>query len=173
MFSGPTEAIAAPAAVRPPPLASSWLKRLLPRGLFGRSLLILVTPLVLVQVIATWVFYDRHWDTVSRRLAGSVAGDIALVIDAASLRDPAGRDWLFYQAGNETEIDFYFRPGATLAPETSGGFGSSDQLAQALAERVHRPFRIGPAPDPKDVKVSVQLPDGVLDAHAPRKRLYT
>src|ERR1700751_4675447 len=107
MSSGPIDAIAsAVPAAGPPAGPSQWLKRLLPRGLFGRSLLIIVTPLVLVQVIATWVFYDRHWDTVSKRLVGSVAGDIALVIDAISLRDAAGRDWLFYQAANQTEIDF-------------------------------------------------------------------
>ena len=33
-------------------------------------------PLVLVQIIATWVFYARHWETVSRRLSADVAGDI-------------------------------------------------------------------------------------------------
>ena len=44
------------------------MKRLLPRSLLGRSVLIIVMPLILVQLVATWVFYDRHWDTVSRRL---------------------------------------------------------------------------------------------------------
>ncbi len=56
------------------------LKRILPKGLLGRSLLIIVTPLVLVQVISTWVFYDRHWDNVTRRLASALAGDVATVI---------------------------------------------------------------------------------------------
>ena len=44
--------------------------------MFGRSLLLIVMPLVLVQIIATWVFYARHWETVSRRLSADVAGDI-------------------------------------------------------------------------------------------------
>ena len=45
----------------------SWLKRLLPQSMFGRSLLLIVMPLVLLQIIATWVFYARHWETVPRR----------------------------------------------------------------------------------------------------------
>src|SRR6266851_1322792 len=45
-----------------------WFKRLLPRTLFGRSLIIIILPLVLAQLLATWIFYDRHWDTVQRRL---------------------------------------------------------------------------------------------------------
>ena len=54
------------------------IKRLLPRTMFGRSLLIVVMPLVMLQAIATWIFYDRHWAAVSWRLSTGVAGDIAL-----------------------------------------------------------------------------------------------
>ena len=46
-----------------------WIKRILPRTMFGRSLLIVVMPLILLQAIATWVFYDRHWSAVSWRLS--------------------------------------------------------------------------------------------------------
>ena len=62
----------------------AWIKRLLPRTMFGRSLLIVVMPLVLLQAIATWVFYDRHWAAVSWRLSTGVAGDIGLLIEACS-----------------------------------------------------------------------------------------
>ena len=39
------------------------VQRMLPRSLLGRSLLIIGAPLVLMQVIATWVFYagGRPW----------------------------------------------------------------------------------------------------------------
>ena len=50
----------------------SWdskIKRLLPHSLLGRSLLIIVTPLILLQVISAVIFYERHWDNVGRRLA--------------------------------------------------------------------------------------------------------
>src|SRR5438067_13801236 len=65
----------------------SWIKRMLPQTMFGRSLLLIVMPLVLVQIIATWVFYARHWETVSRRLSADTAGDIGLVIDAMRYSD--------------------------------------------------------------------------------------
>ena len=69
----------------------SWLKRLLPQSMFGRSLLLIVIPLVLVQIIAAFVFYARHWEAVSYRLSADVAGDIALVIDAMHKTPTAGR----------------------------------------------------------------------------------
>ena len=94
MSSSPSESavVALPAAAAEPSVDSapdsfeirqrSWLKRLLPQSMFGRSLLLIVMPLVLVQIIAVWVFYARHWETVSKRLSQDVAGDIGLVIEA-------------------------------------------------------------------------------------------
>src|ERR1041385_5529962 len=76
-------ALAAPAAAEGFEIRQrGWAKRLLPQTTFGRSLLLIVIPLVLVQMIAAWIFYDRHWETVSYRLSADVAGDIAMVIDA-------------------------------------------------------------------------------------------
>ena len=67
------------------------LKRLLPRTLFGRSLLIIVTPVVLLQIVATYVFHERHWDSVTRRLALGLAGDVAVLMQV--LREvPAGAE---------------------------------------------------------------------------------
>ena len=45
------------------------LRAFLPRSLFGRALLIIVTPLVLVQIVAAAVFFDRVWETVTRRIS--------------------------------------------------------------------------------------------------------
>src|SRR6516165_3975148 len=67
----------------------AWIKRLLPRTMFGRSLLIVVVPVILLQAIAAWVFYDRHWAAVSWRLSAAVVGDVGLVIEAMKLAGSA------------------------------------------------------------------------------------
>ena len=64
----------------PKPQRRPLIKRILPSSLFGHSVLIIVTPLILLQVISTWVFYDRHYETVTKRLTQGLAGDIAAVI---------------------------------------------------------------------------------------------
>ena len=58
----------------------SRIKNYLPKSLLGRSLMIIVTPLILLQIISATIFYETHWDKVTLRLARSVAGDIAAVI---------------------------------------------------------------------------------------------
>ena len=42
--------------------------------------MIIGAPLVLVQVIATSVFYERHYDNITKRLAQAIAGEVAVVI---------------------------------------------------------------------------------------------
>jgi two-component system osmolarity sensor histidine kinase EnvZ len=153
-----------------------WYKRALPRSLYGRSLLILILPLVLAQVIATWVFYDRHWDVVARRLSTSVAADIALTLDSLSIADnQRERDVIFDRADVDTEIFYGFRPGETLPAgiRRSGTSRIEEQLAAAIAERVAFPFQIDGEFDPRDLLVSIQTADGVMEVAVPRKRLFT
>ena len=58
------------------------IKRYLPRSFLGRSIMIIVTPLILLQIVSTWIFYDRHWTLITRRLADSVAGEIGFVVSS-------------------------------------------------------------------------------------------
>ena len=162
---------AAPTELRP----SGIIKRMLPRTMFGRSLLLIVMPLVLVQIIATWVFYARHWETISRRLATDVAGDIGMLIDATKYADnDAETARLLEKAASITLMQFTLNRGQKLpTTEAAGGTALESQLEQAMTTLVARPFTIDAASDPRDIFIQVQLPDSVLDVTVPRKRLYS
>jgi len=58
------------------------IQRRLPRSLMGRVLLIIVAPIVIMQLIVTWVFFDMHWEAVTAKLSESMAGDIAWAVSA-------------------------------------------------------------------------------------------
>ncbi len=153
----------------------SPIKRVLPQTMFGRSLLLIVMPLVLVQIIATWVFYARHWEIVSRRLSADTAGDIGMVIDGLRYVDtPVELARWLENASGLTGINFSLTQGATLPPEQpAGGSLLEEQLRFAMGERVGRPYRMDAVSDPRDIHVRVQVPDGVLAAEVPRNRVYT
>ena len=55
--------------------------RRMPKGLFDRSLIIIIAPMVLLQGVVAFVFMERHWQTVTQRLSKAVTADIAAVID--------------------------------------------------------------------------------------------
>src|ERR1043166_7579361 len=68
-------------------VAAAWdwwgrtVRSVMPTGLFARSLLIIVTPMVILQSVVAFVFMERHWNTVTRRLSAAVTQDIAALID--------------------------------------------------------------------------------------------
>ena len=54
---------------------AQFIKRFLPRGLFGRSLIIIVAPVVLLQCIISYAFFVRHYDVMTQRMGRGVAAD--------------------------------------------------------------------------------------------------
>ena len=154
----------------------TWLKRYLPRTLLGRSLLIIVTPLVLLQLVSTIVFYERHWDTVTRRLAVTLAGEVGLIADHLQrFRDAENRRWILDTADSRLGIHASFEAGAKLTGEPAGGGAAEieDILAPALEESLGRPFRVGETAIEHDIEIRVQMPEGVLIATTTRKRLFS
>jgi two-component system osmolarity sensor histidine kinase EnvZ len=151
------------------------VKRLLPKTLLGRSLLIILVPLIVVQGVALLIFYGSHLDLVSRRLSAGVAGEIATTIETLRrLPGPADTDTTLRSAWDKYELGMKIQPGAILpngAPPTTG-FPRIGGLAAALRERVGLPFTIDWRSDPQSVLIRVQMENAVLDVQAPRKRLY-
>src|SRR6202020_853616 len=54
---------------------------ILPKGLYGRALLIVILPMVLLQTAVAYVFMQRHGELVTHRLSAAVARDVGAMID--------------------------------------------------------------------------------------------
>jgi two-component system osmolarity sensor histidine kinase EnvZ len=139
--------------------------------------MIIVMPLILLQVVSTWVFYDRHWNTITRRLADSVAGEIGLVIDAmGKFEQQENVNWLTGSAA-DLGLFFTFKEGEILPnapqPQVTGGGILDTRLANAMRERVRRPFHIDTWSHDRLVQMKVQVPDGVMEIFVPRERLFS
>lgn len=136
--------------------------------------MIIITPLILLQVVSTWVFYDRHWNTITRRLADSVAGEIGLVVDARGRFEQESTKWLMDSAA-DMGLFFNFKKGEILpnAPPVTGGGILDTRLANAMRERVRRPFHIDTWSHERLVQIKVQVPDGVMEIFVPRERLFS
>jgi two-component system osmolarity sensor histidine kinase EnvZ len=152
------------------------IKRALPRSLMGRSLLMILLPLMILDAVALQVFYGSHISVVSRRLAGSVAGELAFTIDLMRrFPEPSDTAWILDLSRSRFGLDIALNPGARLATTKSiNVFGPmDDDLKAALDEALHLPFYMDWTSDSSVVFVQIQLPGGVLEVNAPRKRLYT
>ncbi len=149
------------------------LRRFLPRGLLGRSLLIVLLPLVLLQAVALQIFYGSHLDELSRRLAGSVAGEVGFMIDEID-RDPAARSLTIQESDKHFGFSTVFLRGQVLRhlpPPDAPGPVDND-LANGLDLDLHRPFTVAWNRSADFIRVNVQMADGVLRIDVSRKRLY-
>lgn len=156
--------------------AGRGLEKLLPRSLLGRSILIIVTPVVLLQIVSAWVFYDSHWNTVTRRLAQSVAGDIATIIRL--LPRPFAEDKaapIFAIGSREMGLDLSFNSDQILPndPTIMRQNLVDRQLSRALVESIGRPFLIDSRSLEKSIEIHVQLAEGVLHVVVARRRLFS
>ena len=57
------------------------IKKIVPKSLLGRSLVIVFLPIIFLVIITSFVFYQTSWDIISKRLTQSVSGDIGAVIE--------------------------------------------------------------------------------------------
>lgn len=61
-----------------------WLKQILPRGLYGRAILILLVPIITLQLVISVAFLQRHFDKVTQQMTRSVAISIAYLLEELS-----------------------------------------------------------------------------------------
>jgi two-component system osmolarity sensor histidine kinase EnvZ len=151
------------------------LKRILPRGLLARSLLIIVVPLVLLQIVSGVIFYDRHWANVSRHRATALAGDIALVLELLERAETReSRATVFELAHRTLDLIIAYKPEAILPNTPFVPSGNLEvTLARSLAGIVQRPFYMDTKSTPDRVLINVQLPAGVLEVSAHEERLIS
>lgn len=156
---------------------SGILKRLSPRTLMGRAIVIMFAPLALTLAIATTFFYERHWDAVTRRLALGVAGDIGLIVENL---EPLNRGGLLTSylksARDHLLIDFWvddYGAWQTTPPRLVANRILDLNLAQAMAERVPYPAQIDTTLPGNWIEIRLQLPNGVGMARVHRDRLQS
>ena len=145
----------------------------MPTSLWGRSLLIIVLPVLIMQAAVTWAFFDAHWQTVNARLSEGLAGDIAWATESYA-DNPTAENLavIAERAERSMQLSIMLRPGQTLPQERRRGpIGVVDRtLETALASRLDQPFWFDTTRYPAYVDIQVQQPEGVLRIIAPRDR---
>ena len=151
------------------------IKKFLPKGLLGRSLLITVTPLVILQLVSAAIFYETHWDKVTLKLARGVAGDIAAVISLMrQAPDTDGWDRVFNIAASNMGLVVALKEGAVLANVAPSPSGLAERmLTRAMNSHVSKPFHLDTESSDRLIIIDVQLASGVLHVTTTRKRLFS
>jgi two-component system osmolarity sensor histidine kinase EnvZ len=150
-------------------------KGFLPKGLYARALFIFIAPMVILTIIVSAIFMERHWNTVARGLSVAVVHDIAAVIDMRR-GFPQDRDHAELRriALDRLGLVVDFLPVTELPPIGPKPFFSPlDQaLSEELRKQVGRPFWIDTVGRSNLVEIRIQLEDAVMRTFAHRSAAY-
>ena len=163
-----------------------WLKSFMPTGLYARSLIIIVTPMVILQSVVAFVFMERHWNTVTYRLSAAVTQDIAALIDfyRSYPKEPVQQTKEETKEANEARVQriaqerlglsLDFLPGTDLPPTGPKPFFSllDQALSREISRQIRRPFWIDTVGRSSLVEIRIQLDDSVMRVFARRNAAY-
>lgn len=145
------------------------LKKALPHSLLGRSLIILITPLIVVQMILSYIFFDRHTEIILNLLAKSIAADIQTVAELTSDDLPFSR---VVEVAKNFDFDLKLEKEAKILRP---GVDKDRWLYQFMTDALDKnlKFLYFLRIDRDNIYIDVAHPAGVLHITTPRKRLYS
>lgn len=151
-----------------------YLKGYLPQSIFTRFLLIIIIPMLLAQIVAIYMFYERHWSNVSERLEIALANEISLVVQSsAPYPENANPGTPLAIAERYLRFTTDFQEGMTIPSHPTTYLKEYDQLSVTLKSNITYPYHLSYTDNKHFLVVDVQFPDGILHIATSRKRLET
>ena len=150
-------------------------KNWMPKGLYARALLIMIVPMVVLQSVVAFVFLERHWNTVTRRLSAAVVQDIAALIDVYK-EYPQDKDRARIRRIAQQRLGLVvdFLPSGDMPPPGPKPFFSllDQSLSVQIGRQIGKPFWIDTVGRSNLVEVRIQLDDAVMRVFAQRSAAY-
>ena len=147
----------------------------MPNGLYARSILIVILPMVVLQSVLTFIFLERHWALVTNRLSTVLTQDLAAVIDLyQAYPQDKDVDTLTRIAQERMQIDIEFLPKGPLPPTLPKPFFSivDVALSNEIRKQIRRPFWLDTVGRSNLIEIRIQLPNAILRAVAYRSAAY-
>jgi two-component system osmolarity sensor histidine kinase EnvZ len=149
-----------------------YIKPFLPRGLFWRSLLIIVMPVVLLQFVVSYVFFERDIDTTTHWMARDIAADAAFLVALEDNNPPAERARLRALASRMLGYPVTFEPGAKIEPPAKRRHSTIDRaLDEVIAQQINSDRGFEATSLDRNIQIRVEVHDGVLRMLVPRSRV--
>jgi two-component system osmolarity sensor histidine kinase EnvZ len=153
------------------PFPRKGLRRFVPSSLFGRALLILVVPTIIVQLLALYMFYERHWASVARNMSTTLANDVALLVQEARYSNDDDREaWRVKARHTLGIIISYPKNTKDFRPDTVTNTPYPDFYNQ-LHVRLALPFSLKINHKEDTMTIFIKLRDDVMRMDVSRKRL--
>jgi len=150
-------------------------KSLMPTGLWARSLLIIIVPMVILQSVVAFVFMERHWSHVTQNLSAAVVQDIAALIDIYNANPKDTEQAMLRRiAQQRLGLTVDFLPPTEMPPPGPKPFFSllDHALSAELRKQIGRPFWIDTVGRSSLVEIRIRLDETIMRVFARRSAAY-
>ncbi len=151
------------------------LRNVLPKSIFWRAFLIIILPIVVMQMMVAWFFFNAHWARVTSSLSDSVAADVAVATELFRENPTAeNAEKLDVLLRPDMELSVVLRPNDMLPTSKRNSFFSNldKTLRRSLTEAVDEPFWFDTTRYPNHIDIRIQVDEGVLRFIAARERVF-
>jgi two-component system, OmpR family, osmolarity sensor histidine kinase EnvZ len=152
-----------------------FLERHMPEGLYTRSLIIIVAPMVLLQSIVAFTFMEKHWQKVTKRLSEAVSQDIAMLIDVYETYPfDDNYEGLIKMANKRLELSLSIIPNGELPPAKPKPFFSllDKTLSKYLSREIGKPFWLDTVGRSDFVDIRIKVDKVIFQVIAKRSQAY-
>ena len=145
----------------------------MPKGLYARALIIIIAPMVILQSVVAFVFMERHWQTVTKRLSTVTVQNIAMMMDLYQANPQEG-DALSRLAEQNLGMRVNFVPGEDLPQVRSKPFFDllDSTLSDEITRQIGRPFWVDTVGRSNLVDIRIKLDNAVMHVLARRSQTY-
>ena len=151
-------------------------RRYLPKTLFNRLLAIILVPMFLVQLITVLIFFERHWDSVTRQMADALASEISLLIDRLP-SEPSSENiyelQIYAKKYFKFDVDFVVNSILTKKDIDTNTNYTAFAFKESMNSRMDYNWTAALAENNDKIFINIQFPKGVLTIQAGKKRLFS
>ena len=150
----------------------NFVKKILPKRLFYRSLIIVATPIILLQIIITVVFFDSLWIKANKGMTRSLVGEIQTMFDVYKKGDANEQEMIINLYNKNFDFVIVFKENELVpTKKTERWFSPIDRSLRRELKPVFDSFWFDTTSYKELVDLRIKYKNGALQIFFPRHKI--
>ena len=151
---------------------SNFVKKILPKRLFYRSLIIVATPIILLQIIITVVFFDSLWIKANKGMTRSLVGEVQTMFDVYKKGDANEQEMIINLYNKNFDFVIVFKENELVpTKKTERWFSPIDRSLRRELKPVFDSFWFDTTSYKELVDLRIKYKNGALQIFFPRHKI--
>ncbi len=151
---------------------SNFVKKILPKRLFYRSLIIVATPIILLQIIITVVFFDSLWIKANKGMTRSLVGEVQTMFDVYKKGDANEQEMIINLYNKNFDFVIVFKENELVpTKKAERWFSPIDRSLRRELKPVFDSFWFDTTSYKELVDLRIKYKNGALQIFFPRHKI--